>query len=198
MALWQVMKTRVARFGGALVVCAAATQAMAGVAPVVSVNATGPAVVGSPVTLQVLVASIADLYAFQFSLSFNPAVLQATAVSEGAFLPTGGGTTFDDGTTNNTLGKVSLVADTLSGFVPGVTGGGVLASFTFNVIGAGTSVLSFSDLVFIDSTLEDISVFAQNGILQAVPEPQAVLLMALGVAGLLATQRRRAGAAVRL
>jgi len=192
MAFWQVMKTQVARFGGAIALCAASTQAMAGAVPTVSVNATGTAIPGSPVTLQVLISQITDLYAFQFSLSYNPAVLQATSVTEGAFLPTGGGTSFDDGTTDNTLGKVSFVADSLSGFVPGVTGNGVLASITFNVIAPGTSVLTFSDLLFLDSTLSDITVAGQSGILTAVPEPQAMLLMALGVAGLLAQRRRAA------
>jgi len=193
MAFWQAMKTRVARLGGVVLLTAASTSAMAGsVLPTVSASATGPAVAGSTVSVDVLVSGIADLYAFQFSLGFNPAVLQATGVTEGAFLPTGGGTTFDDGTTNNTLGQVALVFDSLSGFVSGVSGNGQLARISFNVIAVGTSPLTFSDVVFLNSALGDITVTAQNGILQAVPEPQAALLMVLGLAGLLAQRRRAA------
>jgi Cohesin domain len=192
MAFWQVMTARAARLCGVLAVAGAASLPAA--AQTVSVNATGPAVPGSSVTLQVLINGIVDLYAFQFSLSFNPAVLQATGVTEGAFLPAGGGTTFDDGTIDNALGKVSLVFDSLSGFVPGVSGNGVLASMNFNVIAAGTSPLTFSDLLFLNSQLADITVTGQNGSVVAVPEPQAVLLMAVGVAALLAHRRRAAAA----
>src|ERR1019366_6371228 len=44
---------------------------------------------------------ITDLYAFQFDLSFNPAVLSATSITEGLFLPTGGSTFFISGDIDN-------------------------------------------------------------------------------------------------
>jgi hypothetical protein len=44
--------------------------------------------------VDVNISGVTDLYDFQFDLSFNPAVIQATSVLEGKFLLSGGGTTF--------------------------------------------------------------------------------------------------------
>ncbi len=194
MASWQAWKNRTIT---ALVWGAAASGAIA--APTLTVVPTpNPVVVGSPLSVNVLVNGIADLYAYQFSLAYNPALLQLNSVSEGAFLATGGTTFFDGGTVNNTTGTVSFVFDTLIGAVPGVTGGGTLASLQFTTVAAGVSALTFSDLLFLDASLADITVTAQNGSVQltaVVPEPASYVLFALGLAGLAAAAQRRAKAA---
>lgn len=161
--------------------------------PVLSVAAApNPAVVGSPLALDVLIAGVAGLFGYQFSLAFNPAVLQVASTTEGAFLPTAGATLFDGGTVNNTLGSITLAFGSLTGPVAGATGSGVLARINFNVVQVGASSLTFSDVLLIDSLLATLPVQVNNGMLTAVPEPASYALFALGLAGLAAWRQRKA------
>ncbi len=177
--------------GTAALISALATPLMATGQSLAVVATPDPAVVGATVSLDVLIFGISDLYAHQFSLSFDPAVLQATGVVQGGFMPSGGSTFFDQGTINNATGKVSFVFDTLVGMVPGVTGSGRLASLGFDVVGAGTTSLMFSDAMFLDSMLGTIAVDVTAGSLQAVPEPSSWAMLGLGLAGLAAMRARR-------
>ena len=81
---------------------------------------------GSTFAVDVNISGVTDLYNFQFDLGFNPAVIQATNVLEGAFLSGGGSTFFLPGTIDNTAGSITFNADTLEGMIPGVSGGGIL------------------------------------------------------------------------
>lgn len=155
-------------------------------------SAPSPAVVGSPVAVNVLIAGVSDLFGYQFSLAFNPLVLRATGATEGAFLPTAGATIFDGGVIDNALGKVTLAFGSLTGPVAGANGGGVLARINFNTIAAGSSALTFSDVLLIDSNLLTLSAQVNNGMLTAVPEPASYALFALGLAGLVALRQRKA------
>jgi opacity protein-like surface antigen len=178
----------------ALLAGAAMTPAFAA-DPVLSVSASpSPVAQGSSVSLSVLIADVIDLYGFQFSLSFNPALLQATSVSEGSFLGTGGSTFFGAGSINNTTGTIDFTFDTLQGAVPGVSGAGTLASISFSAVGAGTTSLTFGDVLLLNSSLADITTTVTNGSLTVtpVPEPATYVLFALGLA---AVARRRMMAA---
>ena len=187
MKIWKTRKTQLAI---ALLLAAAAGQAAADA--VLSAHASkNPAVLGSTVELDVAIANVADLYAYQFSLSFDPTLLRATGANVGSFL---GAVSFGDaGTIDNTLGHVDFTFATLLDVRPGVSGGGQLAHFSFDVIGVGRSALNFSDVLLLDSNLKDLPATIQSQTLQtvAVPEPEAYLMFGVGLVGLAALRRRQ-------
>lgn len=132
---------------------------------------------GTVVTVDVDIANVADLYGYQFDLTFNPNILQAVSSTEGPFLAGGGGTFFIPGTNDNVGGTVSATADTLLAATPGVSGAGELAVFTFDAIGAGTSTIGIQNEILVDSGLNVISdtttggsVTVTSGTTTAAPE----------------------------
>ena len=181
----------------AAVLLGASTQAWA--APILSFS-TGPAAqVGSTVTYNIAIDDIADLYAYQFSINYDARYLRALNVTEGAFLGTAGSTV--SGVLGMDTGLIDFVYGSLLGPTPGASGSGLLASITFEAIGAGTSALSFADVIFLDSVGDDIAgltalsgqgvVLADPGGPVDVPEPASVLLFGAGLAGAAALRRRR-------
>src|SRR5580704_16132375 len=98
--------------------------------------------VGDTVTLDVDIANVTDLYTFQFSVDFDPSILQAATTTEGSFLPLGGSTFFIPGTIDNVGGTITLLAATLEGMIPGVSGSGTLAILGFDAVALGTSPIS--------------------------------------------------------
>src|SRR5690349_16751681 len=65
---------------------------------------------GDTFTVDVNVSGVADLYAFQFDLTFDPTLLFAVLVTEGGFLPGGGTTFFIPGTIDNVGGDITATA----------------------------------------------------------------------------------------
>lgn len=184
----------------AAVLLGASTQAWA--APILSFS-TGPAAqVGSTVTYNIAIDDIADLYSYQFSINYDARYLRALNVTEGAFLGTAGSTV--SGVLGMDAGLIDFVYGSLLGPTPGASGSGLLASITFEAIGAGTSALSFADVIFLDSVGDDIAgltalsgqgvVLADPGGPVDVPEPASILLFGAGLVGAAALRRRSTGA----
>ena len=95
--------------------------------------------VGDTFTLSLNTANVTDLKGWQADLTFNPAVLEATQVSEGDFLKQNDGATFfQEGTIENRTGKIiglkSVQLSRDKGFPHGT-----LLSVNFTVIGKGNS-----------------------------------------------------------
>ncbi len=173
-----------------IVTTLAVAQTAVQAAPVLSIDVAPPITAGGVVEAKVNIAGVADLYAFQFDLAFDPAVIGAVGVTEGPFLPSAGGTLFDAGTIDNLAGKISFIASTLTGPAPGASGGGTLATITFNGLGLGTSVLSLSNVILLDSALGDIDATATGGVVRVVPEPGTLLLTSAGLAAMVSRRNR--------
>ncbi len=92
-------------------------------------------------TVDIVVDYVERLWGYQFDLTFNPAVLQGVSVDNGPFLGSAGGTVivapgpgFD-----NEAGTLGLFGAALYPKTKFPTGGGVLATVTFQVIEYGDS-----------------------------------------------------------
>lgn len=142
-----------------------------------------------------------DLYAYNFTLNFDPARIRAVSVSEGPLLASAGTTFFIPGDIDNVLGVVSFTGNTLIGAIPGVSGSGILATLDFEAIVEGLSPLSLSDLLFIDTGFADLAPTPQDSAVTVVagggspvPEPATLPLVLLGMgAYAFHRQRRKAG-----
>jgi len=155
-----------------LVLHAGAPRAMA--LPVVSVDLPPPMVVagGETFSLDVHITNVVDLFAFQFDLVFNPAVLAAVNVIEGSFLG-GCGPAFCFFSLDN-LDSITVI-DTLTGPGPGATGSGLLATVDFLARAPGSSAVELANVLVLDSNLNPIS---------AVPEPSTIVFLSTGLLGI--------------
>lgn len=152
---------------------------------------------GSFFDVFVEISPVTDLFAYQFDITFDPAIVSAVSISEGPFLATGGSTFFIPGSIDNTAGTITFTANSLLGALSGVTGNGTLADVQFSALSEGTSVIALSNVQLLDSTLNDISVTTADGTVGVsrvpVPEPGtfSILLAGLSVLGLVARSRKR-------
>ncbi len=117
-----------------------------GVQPAVtttSLNAT--------VSVNVVITDAADLGAFEFTLSFAPAVVSVTDVQLGAFLGSSSRPAYALGPhIDNNAGAISFGGYTLGASPAGPNGAGVLATITFHALSVGSS-----DLIFTHSLVTD-------------------------------------------
>ena len=168
-------------------------------ADTVTLGVVSPATVsqGNTFAVAVNISGVANLYDYQFDLRFNPSVLSATGVTEGAFLSSGGATIFIPGIDNG-LGTIAFNADTLLTAIPGVSGAGTLLLFDFTALTKGVSSLSLSNIILQDSDGHLIantntgSKVSVTGTIQT-PEPSILLLLAsaLGAMAILAALKRQ-------
>ena len=158
--------------------------------------------VGQTLSVDVNVAGLSDLYAFQFDFFFDPTVLSAVSITEGSLFSSLG-VSFDSGTIDNTAGAITFIADSLSGSGPGLSADGTLARFVFQGIGSGTSNLALSNAILLDSNFSDITASARNASVNvtasSVPEPRTFVLvlpfvLAIMALGLRRSERRCAAA----
>jgi hypothetical protein len=113
------------------------------------VPASVTAHVGHEFTVDVVLDYAENLFAYEFSLSFNDSVLNAVSVDYAGYLGTGEYVVYGPIIEiNNTVGYVSFAISRL--VLPAVTGGGVLATVHFTAVAEGTSLVSFFSAVLAD------------------------------------------------
>jgi hypothetical protein len=179
--------------------CAAAVFVLAVVpgptnaAPIVSAEVVTVGV-GDVFSIDIEVADAVNLVSWQLDLGFDPAIVQASAVSEGPFLSSSGTTLFNPGVIDNVTGLISLASASFVDLAP-PSGSGVLMTVEFLALGPGVSALALSNvflnLLDADFTLQNgqITVVGDGGPIP-VPEPGTIGLLATGFLLLHARHRR--------
>ena len=117
-------------------------------------------------TLNLTVADVTNLAAYQTDLTYDPAIVNVTAVDLGAFLGSTGRTAVPIGPTiDNTAGKVTFGAFSF-GSPPAVSGAGTLATITFQPKIVGSTVLHLQTTGLSDPNGNAISVATEDGQVQ--------------------------------
>jgi hypothetical protein len=157
---------------------------------------------GNVYTVNVLIGATAgpaddavNLYAYQFSVSYDASVLSVqdsvNPATEGSFFtsayPLPGQTFFLSGF-DDAVGNISFITDTLVGPLAGVSGSGTLASINFVAIADGTTAVS----AFFNADNGDALIASDDVTPIAVPEPATFLLVAGGCAFVARRRTRRA------
>jgi len=130
--------------------------------------------IGDVFTLNIKISNVANLFAWQTGMTFNPAVLECitatapsnvapnattatTALTEGDFLKQGGNTIWFPGTVEN--GVIVAHSGTLLNPATPVSGSGTLATVTFQVIGSGDLNIHLVDVFLIGGDGSEIPVY---------------------------------------
>jgi len=164
--------------------------------PVISPSlSTAVAHPGTTFSLSINVGGVSNLSGFQFSFSFNPAVISATSIAAGSFLSGG---SFAGGVIDNTTGMISLT----TGSGATASGSGTLAVIFFTALAPGASGLNLSNVALLDASGRPINFSISNGTINVtpvtpVPEPATISLLLLGVAPFAVRRlRKRRGSAI--
>jgi PKD repeat protein len=125
---------------------------------------TAMANVGTPMTVSVDISNVTNLGSFQFTLAYNPSLVQVQAVSLAEF-PSSTGRSFGPvgPTIDNTAGTASFGAMSLGSSPAGPNGIGRLAYVRLLPLAAGTSGLHLSGTQVSDIQSNPLSLVTQDG-----------------------------------
>lgn len=179
----------------ALLSCLPLTPGAAWAAPTISLQPSSHEIeLGQPFSVNVVAEDLSDLYAFQFDVTYDPAILMLNLIEEGEFLATAGPTFFDPGSLDPAAGLLSFTLGSLLGAGPGANGSGVLATLSFGSIAGGNTALSLLNVVLLDSQVNDIAADVTGAsIFINEPGVPALLVAALAAARPWRRRTRRCG-----
>jgi hypothetical protein len=134
--------------------------------------------------VDIAISDVLDLYGWEFTLSWNPYLLDVVNVTEGPFLKGDGRSTFFS--YNISLADGRMVVDcTLLGWISGVSGSGILSTLTFHSKNYGECPLNMYNLLLIDSNEQPILCQTSNGYVRVI-SPHDVAVTLVDVSPLLA------------
>ena len=174
-----------------LMIGALALQPAARAATISLQGPAGPVTVGSSFWLDVNVATDVgeNIWAYEFSLQFDPAILQFLDAQDGTFLPVAdlalATLVWDPYTPGD--GSIDDISNSLSGNAPGVTGTGLLAQVQFLTLVPSTgSFVSPFDTILLDYDLDELGGVIETGTQvtvtgSEVPEPCTWVLLGMGL-----------------
>ena len=153
---------------------------------------------GDTFEVEVTISEVEDLVGWQFDIGFDPSVLSVNGITEGNFLSGAGPMIFIPGFIDNVGGTLSMSAAALLGPFDGASGSGLLATISFTALADGFSLISISNELLVNSSLDLIAPATLNSATvkvsaSNVPEPSTLVLSFSGLAGWLARtyQRKR-------
>lgn len=149
---------------------------------------TSMALVGQPFTVTVCVADVVDLLAWQFSMSFDPSILECNNVAIPPDNVFAGRTIISPGPTiDNSAGTLAW-GTTILGGEPTFTGTGKLCEIQFTPKSVGTSTLTFTntpvDTLLYDSNILEIPFTAEDGFFTTSPFVEEHDVAVTGVAAI--------------
>jgi cell division septation protein DedD len=110
--------------------------------------------VGNTIQINITVSNVQDLWGWDISdISFNPAMLSLTQVTEGPFLQAAGQTMFlwtSTSTVAISQGDIPDIQEALLS-TNSAAGSGVIATLAFNVLSLGTSQITFNQSTLYDN-----------------------------------------------
>ncbi|MBV8706031.1 MAG: hypothetical protein JO028_02490, partial [Acidobacteriaceae bacterium] len=159
-------------------------------APILSIEPAAAVVPAGPFSVDINIANVTDLFAFQFDLTFTPGILAASGSAEGPFLATSGaGTTFFSGRISS--GTIRSIGGTLLGPTFGASGSGKLATVDLVGIGQGITEVTFSNVLLLNSSLQGIATTTTPSVVTVIPEPAMFALDVIGVIGITVAFHRK-------
>ena len=132
--------------------------------------------VGEEVILEIVVEGAKDIYAMEFGVSFDPALVKVEGIEQGAFFSNGGtglwqhkgveANSWIAGDNSQTHGRISpTLAATIPGSSAGASGDGVVARLRLTAKSDGSSAISLENIRAYDSKLNGIPVRTINSTL---------------------------------
>ncbi len=120
-------------------------------------TASATAQLNAPVSVQLLLENVTDLYSAPVKLKFDPKVLRLTGIRPGPLMNADGkDVNFTENTMNDT-GEATVTLNRLPGS-GGVAGSGAILNLTFEAIGRGTSTVTVSEAEIKNIQQQPISV----------------------------------------